>query len=337
VHQRAWRHPRETLEIFGHGAVLDALEREWRAGMLHHGLMLAGPKGIGKATFAYALARRLLTGLDGLAADDPDNRIVRQIRAGSHPDLLALDADEGETVNRLIPVDDVRRLVAFFGKTAASSVAGGGCRVGIIDRADDLNTASANALLKILEEPPRRSILILVCEAPGRLPATVRSRCRQVSLDPLEESDLARAVCAAGGRLAERIEGELEAWVAGSALRALMLGDKSVADALREAGALLAALPGIDQARLGRLAQRLGARDNRDAYNAAFDLMSLHMAQRARAAAFSGAASPHAANWANAIGRVEETKSQADALNLDRSRTLLAAFHRLALELRAAH
>ena len=111
----------------------------------------------------------------------------------------------------------------------------------------------------------------------------------------------------------------------------------ALADALREAGALLAALPGIDQARLGRLAQRLGARDNRDAYNAAFDLMSLHMAQRARAAAFSGAASPHAANWANAIGRVEETKSQADALNLDRSRTLLAAFHRLALELRAAH
>ena len=179
-------HPRETsLPMRAarrpEAAFLSALER----GRLHHAWLLVGPEGVGKATFAYRAARRLLgaaadpaLGLLGSAPDDP---VCRQIIAGAHPDLLVLQRDtEDGKARKGISVDDARTLPAFFAKSPAASP----YRVAIIDAADDLNPNAANAVLKTLEEPPERGVLFLVSHAPGGLLATLRSRCRRLRFDP---------------------------------------------------------------------------------------------------------------------------------------------------------
>ena len=174
-------HPRAVFAYESGGAMeqafLDALER----GRLHHAWLLAGPEGIGKATFAYRVARRLLGATAepalGLLGSKPDDPVCRQIMARAHPDLLVLqrDAEDGKT-RKGIPVDDARALPEFFAKTPAA----GAYRVAIIDAADDLNANAANAVLKTLEEPPERGVLLLISHAPGSLLPTLRSRCRRL-------------------------------------------------------------------------------------------------------------------------------------------------------------
>ncbi|MCB1480287.1 MAG: DNA polymerase III subunit delta' [Rhodobiaceae bacterium] len=327
---RPWRHPRETLEVFGHAGARQALERDWQGGKLHHGLLITGARGIGKATLAYALARRLLTGKTGPEADDPENRTVRQIAAGSHPDLLALDGDESAGVTRTISVESVRDLVSFFGLTASNSPGAGGYRIGIIDRADDMNTASANALLKILEEPPRHAVLILVCETPGRLPATIRSRCRRVPIDPLEPADLRLAVEHAGGVIPTGEDEIRDRWISGSVLRALMVSDPAIAKTVHETSRILQGLPTPDQSQLSGFASSFGPREARAAFDIVFELIDLHLADHARQSAGQGD-SRRGAALAECMQSLSRLKREADVLNLDRTRTLLAAFRELAL------
>jgi len=178
--------PRANPKLYGHEEAERHLHRWLADGSLPHGLMLAGPWGIGKATLAFRIARMLLRRTPE-AADEAD----RWIAAGSHPDLLTVERRFDERRGRTatgIAVDDVRRVGGFL----ASSPARGGWRVVIVDAADEMNRNAANALLKVLEEPGERSMLILVCHQPALLPATVRSRCRRVLLQPLVEPVLVR-------------------------------------------------------------------------------------------------------------------------------------------------
>lgn len=175
-------HPRDRFDLIpdvaAEEAFLDALQR----GRLHHAWLLCGVEGTGKATFAYRAARRLL----GAAADTTrgplgarrDDPVSRLISAQAHPDLLVLERlVEGGKVKKAISVDQSRELPEFFSKSPSQAQH----RVAIIDAADDLNINAANALLKILEEPPESGVLFLVTHAPGRLLATIRSRCRRLS------------------------------------------------------------------------------------------------------------------------------------------------------------
>src|SRR5277367_4475775 len=174
-------HPRDVFG-FDHGesaerAFLEALDR----GKLHHAWLLTGPEGVGKATFAYRVARRLLGATPdarfGPLGSAPDHPVSRQVAARSHPDLLVLErAGEDGKARKVIPVDDARRLPEFFSKAPASAP----YRVAIVDAVDDMNPNAANALLKTLEEPPERGILLLVSHAPGGLLPTIRSRCRRL-------------------------------------------------------------------------------------------------------------------------------------------------------------
>ena len=150
-------------------------------GRLHHAWLLTGPKGLGKAGFAFRAARRLLGatpdpafGPLGSRSDDPVNRLIA---ARAHPDLTVLDRDETGEARRSISVDEARRLPDVFAKAAGMA----GRRIAIIDAADDLNPNAANAVLKTLEEPPPGGVLLLVCHAPGRLLPTIRSRCRRLN------------------------------------------------------------------------------------------------------------------------------------------------------------
>ena len=198
---RMWRHepaaattkpseappPRATDALFGHADAEAALLAAYRGGRVPHAFLLVGPKGIGKATLAYRMARFVLAHPDPAApavqaatslAVDPEHPVARRIAAQAHGDLLVLERtlnDKG-VLRQQIAVDDVRRTVSFFGSTAGE----GGWRVAIVDAVDELNRSGANALLKVLEEPPQRALLLLVCHSAARVPATLRSRCRIV-------------------------------------------------------------------------------------------------------------------------------------------------------------
>jgi DNA polymerase-3 subunit delta' len=186
-------HPRETYELIGQDAALQRAAAAIRSGRPPQAWLIAGPPGVGKATLAYRIARYLLrygATADGPAdlAVPPTDTVARQMAAQAHPGLLVLkrrEDDKGK-LRTVLNVDEVRRLSGFFGLTAGA----GGWRVAIVDSADDMNDNAANALLKILEEPPARGILILVSHAPGKLLPTIRSRCRRLDLKPLETAAL---------------------------------------------------------------------------------------------------------------------------------------------------
>jgi DNA polymerase-3 subunit delta' len=262
--------PRETMTLFGHAEAEQALLEAYRTGRMPHAWLIGGPRGIGKATLAYRMARFVLAHPDpaiaavqraaslALAADHP---AARRVAAQAHPDLLVIErtVGDGEKLRAQIAVDDVRRTIGFFGSTAGE----GGWRVCIVDAADELNAAGANALLKILEEPPEKALLIVVSHAPGRLLPTIRSRCRRLVLRPLAADDMARALAAALGREGNDPEIERAAAAAdGSVARAIELTGGKALEVREKVTALLAALPTVDPRALHALGDALGRDEN---------------------------------------------------------------------------
>src|SRR5215471_8128004 len=182
--------PRETTVLFGHSDAEREFLAVYRSGRVPHAWLIAGEPGIGKATLAYRIARFVLSYPDPSHAPpdsltlDAAHPTVRRVAVNAHPDLLVLERTAGDNgrMRTVITVDQVRRLVTFFGSTAGE----GGWRICIVDSADELKyPEGSNALLKMLEEPPRRSLFLLVSHAPGRLLPTIRSRCRRLALRPL--------------------------------------------------------------------------------------------------------------------------------------------------------
>src|ERR1700722_8098356 len=247
-------HPRTTGVLFGHASAEAALLAAYRSGRIPHAFLIAGPKGIGKATLAYRLARFVLAHPDPAALEiakatslavDPDHPVARRIAAQAQPDLLILERtfnDKG-VLHKQIAVDDIRRTVAFFGSTAGE----GGWRVAIVDAVDELTRAGANALLKVREEPPERALLFLVSHSAARVLPTLRSRCRILTLRPLADADVAQAAAAATG--VETDDPQVIAAAAaaeGSVARALSLMDEGALALREQALAMLERLPALD-------------------------------------------------------------------------------------------
>jgi DNA polymerase-3 subunit delta' len=267
--EAALPHPRETLQWFGHDEAERALLDAYRGGRMPHAWLIGGPPGIGKATLAYRMARFVLAYPDcatpevqsasGLALPS-DHRAARLIASQGHPDLLVLERRPGESgaLRTVIAVEDVRRLVPFLGSTAGEA----GWRVIVVDAADELNAAGANALLKLLEEPPRRCLFLIVSHAPGRLLATIRSRCRRLLLRPLAAADIARAVGAALGRDPEDAAVQKAAAAAdGSVAHAIALIGGPLLAVRERVIELLARLPATDPRALHALAESLERAD----------------------------------------------------------------------------
>ena len=183
----------------GHVPFLEKFAEQARSGRLAHGWLLAGPPGIGKARVAQTLAAWLLAGeadqqgllgsavkaADILAGVTTDPQ-ARQVLGGAHPDLLLVRPELGEqNKSGQIKTDQLRRIAAFLSQTAGR----GGWRAVILDSLDEVNRNGANALLKILEEPPERTVLFCLSGRPGSVLATIRSRCQMVRLHPLGLED----------------------------------------------------------------------------------------------------------------------------------------------------
>ncbi len=259
--------PRENFALFGHSEAEQTLLASYQSSRIPHAWLIGGPPGIGKATLAYRLARFVLAHPDpkapqvqtatSLAVDD-NNAVARRIAAQAQGDLLVLERTLNEQTGKLytvIRVDDVRRSVGFFGSTAGE----GGWRIAIVDAVDDLQREGANALLKVLEEPPTRTLLLLISHAPGRELPTIRSRCRRLLLRPLADEDVARAVAHATGRGAEEtdVQGAVSA-AGGSVGRALRFLDEKALALRQRVLDLFGQLPNPDPRALHALGDALG-------------------------------------------------------------------------------
>lgn len=256
--------PRETAVLYGHDAAERTFLSAWRSGRVPHAWLLGGEPGIGKATLAFRIARFVLAHPDPAQAGDaaslavdPAHPTARRVAAGAHSDLLVLERAADDKTGRLrtvISVEQVRRLSSFFGATAGE----GGWRVAIVDRADELKYPEAsNALLKMLEEPPPRSLFLLVSQAPGRLLPTIRSRCRLLAMRPLRDDDVARAAAAALGRPGGDDLAAAAAASRGSVARAVALVDGQAGAVRQQVADLLRALPDTDPRGLHALGEAL--------------------------------------------------------------------------------
>jgi len=256
--------------LFGHAEAEQALLENFRSGCVAHAWLLGGAAGIGKATLAYRMARFVLANPDPSSpavqrattlAIDADHPIAQRVAAQAHSDLLVLERTLGDNdkLRTVITVDEVRRTVSFFGSTAGE----GGWRVCIVDSADELKYPEAsNALLKVLEEPPARSLFLIVSHAPGRLLATIRSRCRRLMLRPLSEVDVVNAAAVALGRDAGDPDLRAAAGSAeGSVARAIALAYGPLAQVRERVLGMLNQLPTVDAQALHSLGDSLERTD----------------------------------------------------------------------------
>jgi DNA polymerase-3 subunit delta' len=251
--------PRANPTLLGHDDAEATVLEAFRTGRMHHAWLITGPEGVGKATFAYRFARRLLAGRpagESLALD-PADPVFRRVAAGSHADLLTVERMLNEKTKRMktqIAVEDVRKINGFMSLTPAE----GGWRVVVVDGAEDMNQASANALLKILEEPPPRAILLLVCASPGRLLPTIRSRCRRLRLTPLADETMGVLLGQYLPGLDADERGRLITLAEGSPGRAIMLAEDEGLKIAMLVDKLLADLPGVPVSRGYEIADVLG-------------------------------------------------------------------------------
>lgn len=318
-------HPRERFDLIAHAEAEVELLAALQANRLPHAILLGGPQGIGKATLAYRLTRFLLAG-GGKDAKDlslaQDHPVSRQVAALSHPDLLVLrrvKEEDKKAISQVIRVEDTRRITSFFGSTSAY----GGWRVCIVDAVEDMNAASSNAILKLLEEPPARALFLLISHTPGRLLPTIRSRCRRLGMKALTEGEVAQALASLADDLPDldrmQFAGAAET-AQGSVGRALslLLGGEDGIEILRMTREILARLPDIESASIAALGEKLRG-DNLGVFSEAVEDWL--------AEAATGDGEPaRLAQFAEAWDKVRRATATAEIYNLDRKPLVFQVF-----------
>ncbi|MGR3637394.1 MAG: DNA polymerase III subunit delta' [Shimia sp.] len=348
-------HPRETQHVFGQTKAEDDFLTAVNSSRLHHGWLMTGPQGVGKATFAWRIARFLLTlpadnggGLfgepqphDSLAVD-PDHPVCHRILALSEPGLFLLrrgfagSTDSAREKSRQdgkfaadIRVNEVREMASFLHMSAAD----GGRRVVIVDSADEMNVNAANALLKMLEEPPERTTMLLISHQPSRLLSTIRSRCRELRFNPLSPEDMHAAMEQAGHAADDTPAlSELSAGSVGEAMRVTQLGGLAM---YQELAALFASMPQFDRQRALKLAEAAAARGAVAQFDLLLTLLDVFVSRIARTGALGQASeteivpgeadllirlapNAHKARaWANLAQEITDRTRHGKAVNLD--------------------
>ena len=275
--------------ILGQERAVEAFARAWASRKLHHAWLLAGPKGVGKASFAKAAARRVLAEAAGPAVDLPgiqtgdEHPIVKLVVAGSHPDMRWLERIENPksktpgSLYKNIIVEQIRGLGEFLSLSAALSP----WRVVVIDTVDELERSGANALLKMLEEPPANTLFFLVSHAPGRLLPTIRSRCRRLDFTNLDDDVMTSILVAKAPALTAAQRQQVIAMSNGSAGRALAFAELDLAKLEATAMAILREGDPTN-ARRSELALELGRKGAAERYAAFLDLAPSLIAREAK-------------------------------------------------------
>ena len=339
-----WPAPEEQPVWFGSADAERTLLDAYRSGRMHHAWLIGGPKGIGKATLAFRFARFVLAHPDPKSAEvtaatdlsvAEHSPAFRKVANRAHPNLLVLERpydDEKKRFKTELTVPEIRKTVSFFGSTSGEP----GWRIAVVDPADDMNPSSANALLKVLEEPPSRSLFLIVSHAPGRALPTIRSRCRRLELPPLSSQAIADAIRAHGD-----VDEDLElaaALAEGSLRRAILLMDGGGIQTHRDLTKLLARLPDIDIEAMHAFADSVSGRGDDDGWVGFTDMLSAWLNRRVR-----GEAEPESSmspnpkvrgtpleRWAEVWETLRQSVDDADEYNLDRKRTVLSILMALA-------
>ncbi len=271
--------PRDNPLLLGHEAAEALLSDAMASGRMHHAWLITGPKGVGKATLAFRLARHILSGHRHMGTMEPNHPVFRRVAAGTHADLLTVEREWDEKRKKLrgeIVIDTVRGVAGFLRLTAAE----GGWRVVIVDGAEDINRNAANALLKVLEEPPPRTVIILVCAAAGRLLTTIRSRCRRLRLSKLTDALVEELLGKYLPDLAANSRERVAALAEGSIGRALQLAEGDGLPAAELVGRVLEALPHPRVQLADDVADALGRSE--DAFTTFMDLLRAAIASAVR-------------------------------------------------------
>ncbi|MGE5505704.1 MAG: DNA polymerase III subunit delta' [Actinomycetota bacterium] len=346
-------HPRDTADLLGHEPAERVLLDAWTSGRMAHAWLICGPQGIGKATLAYRFARFVLSGGGeggGLFGDGPtdlnlrpDHPVFRRVAAGGHADLKVVErgyTDDKKTKLRTeIVIDDVRGVGGFMALTPAE----GGWRVAIIDSADEMNRNAANAVLKVLEEPPRNALMLLVSHSPGRLLPTIRSRCRRLVLQPLAEDRVAALLARHRPDLTDADVTALARLAEGSIGKALGLAAEGGLDLYRDLLGLLDGLPKLDVPALHGFGDRVARPENDAAFRTVTELLTWWLARLVRAGGRQGQgmtevvpgeaaligrllAAASLDQWLQVWEKITSLFARTDAVNLDRKQAILSAF-----------
>ena len=351
-------HPRATGHLFGHEAAERQFLEAFNGERLHHAWLITGPKGIGKATLAWRIAKFLAAqpagagdaGLfgDALPASKPEtletdaqDPVVQRVISGGYGGIVVAERTENEKTGKLrtdIVIDDVRKLIGFFSQTSAE----GGWRIAIVDAADEMNVNAANALLKLLEEPPAKSILILVAHSPGKLLPTIRSRCRTLKLKPLGEESVRAVLALQHPALTPDDLTALARLSTGAPGRAMELASLGGVGLYKQMASFLTSLPRLDIPALHTLAGQLSAPKADQEYRlfiamvldwlermirqtasgiATNDVMAGESAEMMRISTLSGLD-----QWMDLWEKMGRLVARADAVNLDRKQVIVHLF-----------
>jgi DNA polymerase-3 subunit delta' len=326
--------PAANTRLFGHPAAEEFLARSYHSGKGHHAILIEGPEGIGKATLAFRFANHVLAyprpadAPANLSDPDPSAPAYRQIVAGASHNLLHItrpfDAKSGK-FRTAITVDEVRRAGKFFSQTSGTE----SWRIVIVDPADDMNRNAANAILKMLEEPPRRSMFLVLSHAPGKLLPTIRSRCMPLVLRPLGDDDLRSALQNLGLAIAPATEAKLMAAAGGSVSQAIKLVNYGGLDILEAFDGVLSASGPEQRKAMHKIADAVAARGNDTLYGFFIDHAGEHVAAAANQAARGGDID-RAYRLSNLHAAITERTTVADAYNLDRKQTVIGLLGDLA-------
>ena len=322
-------HPRQQTKFFGHAAAEAEILAAWNRGRLPHALLLGGPEGIGKATLAYRIARFCSRSRSSARKASPFPPIIRRAarsRLFRIPISWCCDGSRAKRARSRRAKFRSTRCGApssFFGSTAAM----GGWRVAIVDSVDELNANGTNALLKVLEEPPPHSLFLLISHTPGRLIATIRSRCQKLSLRPLAEADVVKAVESMADEISDLPRAQIKeaAAASGGSVRralALLLGEGLEVRGLT--AEMLARLPAVDGEALHKLGDKLYGGDALYVFAETVEDWLAHAATK------EGAAPARLARFAKTWENVRRAAVETDIYNLDRKPLVFQVFAMLA-------
>jgi DNA polymerase-3 subunit delta' len=327
--------PAESSQLIGHEANVLEFLAHYKTGKLHHAHFLTGPKGIGKSTFAMHMARHILSNPESKSAPDElrpqdlSNPVDAQIASRAHPNLLHLQRPWDTSTKKFktkLTVDEVRRTVPFFGNSRGDS----GWRVAIVDSIDDMNANAANALLKVLEEPPERTVFFVLAHSVAKVLPTIRSRCQHTPMKPLSADQLVGALkyLDVAQETSTNDQELLAKLSCGSVRDAITLSNEGGLELYRSFEMICKNLSNPDFGTIHSLAEKVASRaaGGNDRYKILLDFAERYMEARATGKTGDVKSVSMLARWAEVWEKTRNSVRAADAYNLDRKQVILNLF-----------